>query len=364
MIYSYNYINHPIQKFHEGMMFFFGKMIELDLTVYDENQLLEEWFRPLVNKSPSTLKGEMEEIVKVFHLLPSSDKTKVKLAFENNQNIEEICKGNIEPKKFDFITDKTFRELLKNFFESLWSRLGKKGDGVNGKVIEECKTIMDHFSTFREDTKHKMRLCPFCCLNPLKPSFGVYRNAYDHYLPKAQYPFVSVNFKNLVPVCHECNSDEKGTADTPFYDTGERRTVYYPFDNTIEDDHFEPQIAPEENYDSELRSTLLKDINWKYSLKSQNNEDVRLNSWDQIFQIKRRYKEQIVYCEKAWFDDLIVEYKKAKNEGKSFHEIRTSLISTLKSEIMKSERSVVQYSYYNFLLNQDGIEEDLESFIV
>lgn len=361
MIYSYNYIDHPIQKFHEGINYFFEKMIELNLSVYDENQLLEEWFRPLVNKSPIALKSEMEKITVAYHKLSNPNKLKVKKAFENNQKIGEICTGEHDPKKFDYLQPQSFRKLIKDFYEVLWGRLASQDDGVNTKVIEKCNTIMDHFSKFREDPKHKWRLCPFCGLGQLKPSFSAHRNAYDHYLPKAQYPFIAVNFENLAPMCHECNSDEKSTTDTLFWD-GSRKEVYDVFDSTLSDDHFDAQI---ETIDSgvSVRSTLLKDIDWTYTLLSEGDTNEKLESWDAIFNLKRRYRENTIYYESEWFRHITQEYRKKKEEGRTFDQIRDEILEDLRKGILKTERAIVQYSYSNFILNMRSAEEDLDNQI-
>jgi len=359
MIYGYTYIDHDIQKFHKGMMYFFQKMIELDLGAYDENQLLEEWFRPLVNKSPAALLGEMMKIVAAYHDLCDNEKTEVTEAFENNQDIKEICEGNSDPKKYEHISNEAFRELLDEFFASLWIRIANKDDGINSKVVEECSTIMNHFGEFRKHSNHKTRICPFCGLNGFKPSFSPTRNAYDHYLPKAQYPFISVNFENLVPMCHDCNSDEKGADDTPF-EGANRRVVYYPYDDTLACDHLEAVVIPNEVYDINELSTLLSDIDWNYDLKSNGNDDIRLTAWNDIFRLKGRYKEILIEYEQLWFSILIQDYSDFKASGKSFAEFRSELLIDLKVEFVRTERSTVHHSYINFLLNTDSIEEDLD----
>lgn len=54
------------------------------------------------------------------------------------------------------------------------------------------------------------------------------REAYDHYLPKALYPFNSINFRNLAPACHECNSTYKLSKD-PAHNASGRRKAFYPY---------------------------------------------------------------------------------------------------------------------------------------
>ncbi|NPD86400.1 hypothetical protein HNS38_16630 [Lentimicrobium sp. L6] len=332
----------------------------LDLSVYDENQHLEKWFRPLVNKSPAALLGEMSKIVTAYHNLKDFEKKEVIEAFENNQNIKEICKGNGNPKKYNHISNEAFRLLIDNFFASLWLRLANKEDGVNAKVIEKCSTIMSHFSDFRKHPNHITRICPFCGLNGLKPSFSPTRNSYDHYLPKAQYPFVSVNFENLVPMCHDCNSDEKGTDDTPF-NGNVRRIVYYPYCDSFSDEHLDVVLSPKSEYKPDGYSTFLKDVGVDYYFTSNGIDDNRLKSWDSIFRVKGRYIEIVSDYESIWFQDLLSEYQTLKETGRTFVEIKDKLIKDMQKEVVRTERAIVHLSYLKYVLNIEDIEEDLDS---
>ena len=55
-------------------------------------------------------------------------------------------------------------------------------------------------------------------------------------LPKSIYPFISINFRNLAPACHECNSTYKNTKNPAYKPkspavngAGVRRKSFYPF---------------------------------------------------------------------------------------------------------------------------------------
>jgi len=66
--------------------------------------------------------------------------------------------------------------------------------------------------------------------------YRLLKKAYDHYLPKAKYPFNAINFHNLAPACHECNSTYKLSKD-PLHNAkdplqtqnGGRRKSFYPY---------------------------------------------------------------------------------------------------------------------------------------
>jgi hypothetical protein len=65
----------------------------------------------------------------------------------------------------------------------------------------------------------KSTTCPYCNDNKLniiklrtKTSNAIKQKAYldlDHFYPQSQHPFFAVSFYNLVPTCHDCNSNDK-----------------------------------------------------------------------------------------------------------------------------------------------------------
>lgn len=361
MIYSYTYIDHPIQKFHKGITTFFDKMIELDLDTYDEKLHIPIWFKDSVNASKTLLLGNLTSFVKEYHTLKDEEKLNLKEVFEANKNVRSLCLGEGTPKKYDAITNELFRDHLRTFFDELWKRLGNKENGINQEVEKVCGKIISHFQSFREHEEHLTKLCPFCGLSGLLPSTSPNREAYDHYLPKAQYPFIAVNFENLVPMCHDCNSLEKTTTDPLHDDSGARRIVYYPFD-MIPKDHFEPRILKDTLYSKGTYSSLLKSIEWHFSLLSNGAVDTRLESWNKIFRLEGRFTEILHDYEKSWFADVLGEYNR-RDLMINFTNFRTNYIGKIRSDTTTSERSIVRYAYVYFLLHEDGIEEDLELLI-
>ncbi|MFB2553388.1 HNH endonuclease [Ensifer soli] len=78
------------------------------------------------------------------------------------------------------------------------------------------------------DRTVQLGICPFCGIGSIKRAHFKEREAYDHYLPKSIYPFNSINFRNLAPACHECNSSYKLTKDPAHSGVG-RRKAFYPY---------------------------------------------------------------------------------------------------------------------------------------
>jgi hypothetical protein len=55
-----------------------------------------------------------------------------------------------------------------------------------------------------------------------------WRASYDHYLPKKHYPFLSVDFNNLIPCCQKCNEKAKGEKDI-LEPEGNRVVAFNPY---------------------------------------------------------------------------------------------------------------------------------------
>ncbi len=345
-----------MQRFHEGLMDFFERMFQLELPKYDENQLLKEDFRPLIRKSPKLLQKRMEELVPAFADLSESEKDNVRLVFESNQNIAAICSTEVDPLKYADIENNAFRKQLKEFFDPLWDRFSS-GKNLNQEARKHCKTIHDHYKEFRYHARHQSRVCPFCGLMGLKAPGPNRRAPYDHFLPKSNYPFVGINFQNLAPICTDCNSVEKKALDTAFV-LGKRTKVFSPYEEKLSDNHLSVQIQPKERYRQTASSatTLLKGIDWEWAFWSNQQEDERLEAWDALFKVRERFKEELEYHEKQWFDDVKTRYRNWTGDFDSFC---SSTIGELEAVVLRTERAVVKLAYTRYLLQQEGMAEDL-----
>ena len=86
----------------------------------------------------------------------------------------------------------------------------------------------------------EVRICPYCGRNFIygvgwDRSEGKYKTKpqLDHFLPKSKYPFMAMNFFNLIPVCTPCNSLEaKGDNDVWVCGTRNFKLIHpYQYDN-------------------------------------------------------------------------------------------------------------------------------------
>lgn len=357
MIYGYKYKKHKIELFNSGLMYFFEQLFIHDAAKYDENLLLEASFIPLVKKSKTRIEDALKEIVFVYHSIPDKkEKNKVKQAFKNNNEIEKLCQGKLSPLKYDDL-DKDLSSVLKPFFIMIWEEYAQ-----NDAIKAKCGEVREHFNSFVDPLFQKALICPFCGLEKLKPSGGKYRDAYDHYIPKTLYPFTSFNFKNLFPICGECNSDEKKREDT-LYLGANRRRIFYPFDSTISCEKLEVEIKVSTPYDPKSKKTLLADKAWDYSLEIDGKTDQRLKSWDEIFHIKRRYKEYMKSFEKEWFDQVKGRFKISIEDKVSFSKFKSRLLDETQKEVTSMPMGVMRHSYFKYLLSSDNIEDRLKKVV-
>lgn len=366
MIYTYAYLNHDIEGFHKELCSFFEKLFLHDIGDYDETILCNPEFVECINSSSVRIKNKLEEITKVYHSLTPGQKRKMQDVFSiNTTDIERMCQDTtLKPVKFDkLIIKQELRTLIKEFQVSLWENYP-----LNDTIKAKYKVVQNHFNEFIQLEGNKGRICPFCGLYPLSPPTNKpedkNRDAYDHIAAESLYPFVSVNFRNLAPICTKCNSDEKRREDIFYRKKGNsevRREVLYPYDRTYESEKLSITINPKELYDSEKYSTLLSFTDWDIMIKYAKKEEDFLRTWDEVYHIKDRYQRYLKQYESTWFEILKKKYSREMKKGSSFDKFRDEAIEESKDEILITPLGILRYVYYNYLLSLDSLKDYLES---
>ena len=131
---------------------------------------------------------------------------------------------------------------------------------------------------------NKAGKCPFCGIGDIKGGNHSKREAYDHYLPKALYPFNSINFHNLAPACHECNSTYKLSKD-PIQSGALRRKAFNPFASV---DHvIQLQITLQH---ANIDALEPADIIIQFGPDTLEEE---LETWKDLYGIEERYKAKV-----------------------------------------------------------------------
>lgn len=241
----------------------------------------------------------------------------LKTAVHNNNKIRELCNGTIQPVKYEQIEviNKDLKKALKLFCDCLY---------------DNCIKLEPFYNTYEDINKYyksivkKSSVCKCCGIHKVLTQFHTHRSALDHYLPKSIYPFSSLNFKNLIPICEYCNGKYKLGEDTIYitHNKGKKnqsksRTVaFYPYSKTIHAINIE--ITFTKAFDTTIEP---EDI--EINLTCTGNTD-KVNSWDRIFGIKENYKAE------CCTDEMRMYYEEQYIADKNYGQTHEQYIEKLK----------------------------------
>lgn len=184
--------------------------------------------------------------------------------------------------------------------------------------------ITVHFNSFRNEAVNG-NICKACGMKELAAfRAGVsdgdqWRADYDHQLCKSKYPIFAVHPDNLIPLCGVCNQDAKKAKDLFRSDNGNDRLAFYP-------------------YSEEARNLVSIDIDrlrdpeptikviW---LTADARLIDKLDTWDEIYEIRRRVEGQFRSLE-VIIDDEINPADIAHLEAQIADKSRTVPETTLK----------------------------------
>jgi len=316
MLFTYKYISHDIEKLQEYLDFLFEEVWIVAEGSFNFNKLDgKKELKDLCEKLEleGTEWGEFfnnriawihDEFAKI-----DDDDFKLELidCYYYNNEVEILCNDKLKTP-IDYTTLKTRYPELENAINSLYTRLYGSTSPFNLEAFGQLskKMIPSHYKEFMEENKEG--LCPFCGISKVDGNIVDTREAYDHYLPKSLYPFNSVNFKNLAPMCDKCNSRNKGAKD-PINYTVVRQLAFYPFAN----------IHPKINISVNLKTADIRNLKEEeidIIVESSGYEE-QIESWKRVFGIEKRYKE--LCCDKnegiSWFASVIDGFENAKLKG-------------------------------------------------
>ena len=164
---------------------------------------------------------------------------------------------------------KSIQKIVQDLFDYAFDILGEKTIDLRGP----------HYRRIYGDLK--VPVCPFCALDTFS-SPEAPQEALDHYLAGSIYPFAAANLRNLVPMCHDCNSKYKKTKDMIRHagQNTARRQAFDPYDcsTTVRvfiDDSKPFLVGPEDPGAWVIR--LDPDIEV-------------VTTWDEVFSVRERYR--------------------------------------------------------------------------
>ncbi len=348
MLYTYKYISHDIEEFQKYSDFLFLKVWLKARTPFDSeklnrNQALKDIYESFNYLGDPQSWGYMfnfsiEAIYKEFCKISKSQKKQFKNWYKTNNKIHSIFINNgIKPIGYKDISSQfpKISELLKKFYRKLYGAYSPfllKEFGFFDKIKK------DHYKNFFElNFDGHEGICPFCGLHNIKGNDHSKLEAYDHFIPKGKYPFNSINFKNLAPMCHECNSSYKLEC-TPIFIKDKkstlpiRRRAFYPYSKDKWEINFEI-ILPHTDI-KKLKKNEIKII------ATSLNRDEEVDSWMDTYGISERYKAKLlgkysgVKWQKKLYEGLLSARRQLKNDNLTQEEWLNYLISECDEELI------------------------------
>lgn len=316
MLFPYKYVPHKMDKMQRFVNFIFyqvwcraPKSGSFCLDLFDANPKLKEvmhdfYFTDPQPKSAKFFYDHVESIYSLFAILPRKDIKQFKRWYQGNNNIPKVCANDPATHLVRYTDIPSQHEALSNnlatFFKGLY-------DNVDIAALKKkIGSIDEHYKAFMvENTVGK---CPFCGISDMLGANHTPREAYDHYLPKKIYPFNSINFRNLVPACHHCNSSYKTSKDPAFTPKDpvraiHRRKVFYPY--ATSGHNIEVTIDISKPDVDHLERT---DIQLAFGPPTINEE---IETWKDVYGIDERYKAKC--CSesdgKFWLMQVLDEWK-------------------------------------------------------
>lgn len=285
MIRNYKYLDTAVQlRLHEFILAFFNR-IEFERGEFQES-FLGASLGMLAERHRVIIRERSEAIYNHIRNWDLKQRTELFNLIRESNNIEAICRGEYIPRRIDN-TATGFWQQLRQFFIDLYDQV------LDGAPFREqySTTLRDHFDAFNI-LNHDITLCPICGIGELKKHTDETRDQYDHYLPKAFYPFSSVNFKNLVPICKECNSfDAKGDDDTIAVSTNNK--LFFVYDQT----HRGITVT----FNISVDDIDPNNIQWDINFSNPDNKNDEIESWKTIYKIEGRYKGFVNARIEKWY---------------------------------------------------------------
>jgi hypothetical protein len=358
MLYFYTQISHPMNNMHVYMHHFFMQLFAEASPNYNHAVFIHPDFQSIINNH-GVLNQKLELVFTAYMGLTIAEKTQVQQAYNKNNDIEQVCNNAVRPVKFSELPME-IQDCLKGLYGSkgiLYQMLTAKND--YDAVKNRCGSLKGHFEQFRKE--NKFSVCPFCGMENLLTDYDDAKNEYDHYLSKGDYPFCSVNFNNLTPVCDYCNkAGNKGPKDIPFQpktDPQIQDELYYPYSSAFPDHGIQLTIN--------AANTDLKDIdNWTLSIDcipAGNAE--KKDRWLEIYNIKSRYKAKIAGDSYQWKDRIVSKHAlRCKKNKTPFADFKTDILDDFAAPI-KWNNGILMKCFDEFIMNDPNCEANLTGAI-
>lgn len=350
MLFSYSYLpDHKLEAMQSIVEYLFNEVWckaldeEYGIHLFHGLPILHKVLEELDKRESAGLLNEkgtdtkfylsVNKIFNKFELLERNDLLVYQKYFNDNNHIDALCANTVgvDPIHYSGLDSKYkgLNDELATFFTALYS------SGFFGLAFVKDLIGADLTDYYKDFVHHNVKgTCPFCGLYPLDNEFDPTREAFDHYLPKAKYPFNSVNLRNLAPSCNKCNSGNKGDKDPLHKSSGERRKAFYPF-SMIEPDLKLSVDVVRKNWKDLQPDDLLITYN------TQMHQD-EIETWKALFRIDQRYKAKLCGTDaRAWLEQI----RTMSDKFKSMPSECISIMEESAEEFPFSECNFLKFSY-------------------
>ncbi|MFJ5505601.1 HNH endonuclease [Pectobacterium carotovorum] len=319
MLFPYTYVPHQMEKMQTFIDFIFHEVWckapangPFGLHLFDANTELREVMEAFYysdKKGADFFYSHVERIYGLFSALTATQISQFQQWYQSNNDLDKACTNDpaVQIIRYENITilHQNLSKLLATFFKGLYSKSLLNLAALRAKIGD----IDDHYQAFVAE--NKMGKCPFCGIGDIKGEHHSKREAYDHYLPKALYPFNSINFRNLAPVCHECNSTYKLIKD-PMHSAAGRRKAFNPYVASGYTIHIQVDLQH-----SDIDTLTPADIKMQFGPIALAEE---LETWKDVYGIEERYKAK--FCAendgKYWLTQVLDEWKEEGRDPAEF----------------------------------------------
>ena len=290
MINSYSYYSSDADKLNEFILAFFNR-IEFEINDFSNDFFEKDFYDNLVSRHTGILLKAFKDIYKITKVWTQQERTTLCDAIRDSNKIEEICLGKIKPTKESEITD-PIKPIIVTLFKKLY-----KDVLFGGFFVPHYGNRKTHYHNFSRFKTNGYEWCPSCGIRPMHKFTEEITDQYDHYLPKDIYPFSSVNFKNLIPICSDCNSIQVKSNNDILTHTGK---VFYPFDvkhRTIQIDITLSKNDPD-----------LDKIEWGINYICESGKEDEIIAWKAVYKIVDRQK---MYCKgsfRSWYNKFYEDF--------------------------------------------------------
>jgi hypothetical protein len=232
------------------------------------------------------------------------------------------------------------RDPIKSFFEFAFD------------LLTDLELRDENYKRLYDQLDYKV--CAFCGVELLDAP-GQKREALDHYLPIAIYPFAGANFRNLSPMGTKCNSRYKLQQDILFDPTtGNRRVCCDPYDSSsisLSLNDSLPFQGP--------RVNLVTCPEWV--IQWQGGDPAKLQTWETVFAISERYRESSLNPNfRSWIDHFC-QWAARQPNAANIPELVRDLLSEFAEIVIPegfAESAFLKRATFQMLANQCNATED------